>query len=83
MKGGIFKQNQILPDSRHWVSLIKGYNLYIAIIIVNMGQIRNSPKLKIFNDISRFSEVANEKILNRLPPIDFLTNPVSLTYQDL
>jgi len=47
-----------------------------------MGQRRSSSELKIFNDISRFSDVANEKILNKLIAIDLPTNPVSLAHQD-
>jgi len=49
----------VIALTRHWVTLIKDYNLYIAIIIVNMGQRRIFTESKIFNDISRFSEVAN------------------------
>ena len=30
-----------------------------------------------------FSEVANESIFKKLTDLDFLTNPVSFTYQDL
>jgi uncharacterized membrane protein YfhO len=48
-----------------------------------MGQKRNPPKLYVFDGISRFSEVANESIFKKLTDLDFLTNPVSFTYQDL
>jgi uncharacterized membrane protein YfhO len=48
-----------------------------------MGQKRNPPKLYVFDGISRFSEVVNESIFKKLTDLDFLTNPVSFTYQDL